>query len=148
MWTGCMTSPLKIFFFPAYCWLMTTHVDNLASFVSVLYVVLVPWIIHIFMVNVKTLHVNYARMGDQVLLRIVQSKMAPLFPAQGNQMEERLGMFHTKIMVRKFQWPMSINCSLLVKEKEETKRKLTFEEEKGLVQCPKLGLQLLTWFQL
>jgi len=51
--------------------------------------------------------------------------MPPPFPAQGNQMEIRLRMFSTKIVVRKFQRPMSINRILLVKENKEIKRKLT-----------------------
>jgi len=122
--------------------LLTVYVDNLCHLFCFWHMLHVPLKKSVLFLWMLTLHVNYSRLGDQFLW-IVQSEMAPPFPAKGNQMEVRLRMFRTKIMVRKFQWPMSINRILLVKEKKEIKRKLTWEE-KELVQCPRPGLQLLT----
>lgn len=52
-------------------------------------------------VNVKFMNLNYVRMGDQqVLLRMVQPKITPLFPTQGNQVRDQPRVFPTKVMIR------------------------------------------------
>lgn len=86
---------------------------------------------------------TWIRMGDrQVLLKILQGKMLPLLPTQGNQVGNQLRILLT--MVRKFQWQMDIISSLLVREKQELKRRLTSnQKERVSVPCPKVELQVL-----
>ena len=96
---------------------------------------------HIMPANVKTIHLNYVRMGNQqALLRIIQPMMVPLFLMQGNQVGDQLRAFPTKVMVRK----LYLISSLLMKAKQEVKRQSTSNlKERELVLCPRVDLQLL-----